>query len=248
MEKVKIKSLFISDVHLGSKKSHASKLVDVLKHYKFDNLFILGDFMDLIALKNKFYWKQSHSNVVQKILKLSKKDCKVVYILGNHDAYIRHLLDGGMVNLGDIHICDDYIYNGIKGDIYLCHGDKWDGFIQMNPWLYSIGDWFYELSMEINKVINFFRRIFRMEYWSLSAYLKKKVKNAVKFLNDFENLVIKECKVKDVKKVMIGHIHNPKIDTIDGLTYYNTGDFCESCSFIVEELNGDIKLKFHKEL
>jgi UDP-2,3-diacylglucosamine pyrophosphatase LpxH len=242
---MKVKSLFISDTHMGSKKAQSDKLLKVLKEYKFDNLFIVGDFIDIIAMKRKFYWNQDNSNIIQRILKLSKKKCTIHYIIGNHDEDIRTLIQHGVINIGNINLCNDIIHTTIKGEkIYICHGDKWDGFIRMNPWLYNLGDWFYELSIKINKVLNFIRKIFGLKYWSLSAYLKKKVKNAVKFIGDFEKLSIKEAKTMNVDSIMIGHIHQPKIDIIDGINYYNTGDFVESCSYIIENIDGNIELRF----
>ena len=241
---MKVKTLFISDIHLGTKKSQADKLLEVLKDYEFENLFIIGDFIDLTSLKRKFYWKEEHSTVIQKILRMSRKGVNVVYILGNHDYYLRSLIKEGNMNLGNILICDDFKYETNKGEsIYICHGDQFDGFIRMHPFLYVLGDWAYEMSFKINKIYNFFRRrIFRMNYFSLSQYLKSKVKNAISFINDFKRLSLQKLEEVNCDSIMIGHIHTPAIE-IGKKTYYNTGDFCESCSFLYEDLDGNIKLK-----
>jgi UDP-2,3-diacylglucosamine pyrophosphatase LpxH len=240
----KVKTLFISDVHLGTRKSQVNKLLDVLKDYEFENLIIVGDFIDLTALKKKFYWNSDHSTVIQKILRFSRKGVKVVYLLGNHDHFLRGLIKEEMdINLGNILICDEYEYQTSKGEkIFICHGDQFDGFIRLHPFLYVLGDFAYELSFKINKIYNKFRRVFGLDYWSLSKYLKSKVKDAVAFVNDFKYLSIKKLEETNCDSIMIGHIHTPAIEKIGDKNYYNTGDFCESCSFLYEDLEGNIKL------
>ena len=239
----KVKTLFISDVHLGTSKSQPDKLLEVLKDYEFENLIIIGDFIDLTSLKKKFYWKPDHSTVIQKILRLSRKDVNRVYLLGNHDHFLRGLIQEQDINLGNILICDEYYYTTNKGEkIYICHGDQFDGFIRLHPFLYGLGDFAYELSFKINSIYNKFRKIFGMQYWSLSKYLKSKVKDAVSFVNDFKFLSIKKLEETNCDSIMIGHIHTPAIEKIGDKNYYNTGDFCESCSFLYEDLSGDIKL------
>ena len=241
---MKIKTLFISDIHLGSSNSQPEKLLEVLKIYEFENLFIVGDFIDMTSLKRKYYWNQHHSTVIQKILRLSRKDIKVVYILGNHDYYIRSVLEEGNILFGNILICDEYIHLTKKGEvIYLTHGDCFDGFVRISPWLYWLGDVAYELSITINKIYNWFRKLFKLEYWSFSAYMKTKVKDAIKFLTEYKKLSELKIQEKGCDSIMIGHTHNPEI--IEG-KYYNTGDFCESCSYIIEDLEGNLKLMFMK--
>jgi len=240
---MKIKTLFISDVHLGTKKCQADKLLEVIKNYEFEKLIIVGDFIDLTSLKRKFYWHPDHSTVIQKVLRLSRKGVSVTYILGNHDFYLRELIKEDNINIGDVLLCDELYYETLKGEkIYICHGDQFDGFIRLHPFLYVLGDWAYEFSFKINKTYNWFRRIFGLEYWSLSQYLKSKVKNAIAFINDFKILSLKKLDEVNCDSIMIGHIHTPAIEKIGDKIYYNTGDFCESCSFLYEDLNGEIKL------
>ena len=240
---MEVRTLFISDVHLGSNKSQAGKLLEVLKNYEYENLVIVGDFIDLTSLKKKFYWNQDHSTVIQKILRSSRKGVKVTYILGNHDFYLRGLIKEENMNIGDITLCDEMYYETLKGEkIYICHGDQFDGFIRLHPFLYILGDWAYELSFKINKIYNFIRKSFGMQYWSLSQYLKYKVKNAISFINDFKFLAVKKIEEVNCDSIMIGHIHTPAIETIDGKNYYNTGDFCETCSYLIETLDGKIEM------
>jgi UDP-2,3-diacylglucosamine pyrophosphatase LpxH len=240
---MKVKTLFVSDIHLGNHKSQAGKLLEVLKNYEYENLIIVGDFIDLTSLKKKFYWNADHSTVIQKVLRASRKGVNVTYILGNHDFYLRGLIKDENINIGDITICDEMYYETSKGEkIYICHGDQFDGFIRLHPFLYVLGDWAYEFSFKINKAYNWFRKLVGLEYWSLSQYLKYKVKNAITFINDFKFLSLKKLDEVDCDSIMIGHIHTPAIEKIGDKTYYNTGDFCETCSFLYEDLEGNIKL------
>jgi len=240
----KIRTLFISDVHLGTKKCQADKLLEVLKKYEFEKLVIVGDFIDLTSLKRKFYWKEDHSTVIQKVLRMSRKGIEVVYILGNHDHYLRALIKDENINIGEISICDEHIHTTSLGEIiYICHGDQFDGFIRLHPILYTIGDLAYEMSFKINKFYNIVRKIFGMEYWSLSKFLKSKVKDAISFINDFKRLSMMEVERKKCSSIMIGHIHTPEIEAIGINAYYNTGDFCENCSYIIEHLEGTLELR-----
>ena len=240
----KIRTLFISDVHLGSKKSQPDKLLQVFKKYDFDKLIIIGDFIDLLSLRKRFYWTTDHSTVIQKVLKMSRKNIEVCYILGNHDYYLRELIKEGNIYIGNIFLCNELIHETVKGEkIYLCHGDQFDGFIRLHPFLYMLGDKAYDFSMFINKIYNYFRKLFGLNYWSLSAFLKSKVKNAIKYLNDFKAISISEIEKHNCNSIMIGHIHSPSFEKIQNFTYYNTGDFCESCSYIVETTKGIVEVR-----
>ncbi len=241
----KIRTLFISDVHLGTKKCQAEKLLDVLKNYEFEKLVIIGDFIDMTSMKRKFYWKESHSTVIQKILRLSRKGTQIVYILGNHDYYLRDYIKENNLKLGNIEICDEHVHETAKGErIYLCHGDQFDGFVRLHPLLYAVGDFAYEMSFKINKVYNGIRFMFGLQYWSLSKFLKSKVKDAISFINDFKRLSLMKIEDTDCDSIMIGHIHTPAIERMGSKTYYNCGDMVESCSYLVETLKGDLELKY----
>ena len=174
---------------------------------------------------------------------MSRKGVKVKYIIGNHDIYLRELIKENNISIGDIELCDQMYYTTQKDEtIYICHGDQFDGFIRLHPILYHIGDLAYEWSFKINKLYNWFRNLFGLEYWSLSKFLKSKVKDAISFINDFKRLALIQIEETSCDSIMIGHIHTPAIEKINDKNYYNTGDFCESCSYIVENLEGDIEL------
>lgn len=243
----KINTLFISDVHLGNHKSNATKLLSVFKKYEFKTLVIVGDFIDLTSLKKKFYWNQEHSTVIQKVLKFARKGTKVIYVIGNHDFYIRESLEDNKdsINFGEIRIVDEFVYETSVGEkIFICHGDQFDGFVRLHPFLYVIGDKAYELSFRINKIYNFFRRIFGFNYWSISAHLKSKVKSAISFINDFQKLALNKAEIEGTDSIMIGHIHTPDVQKMGDKTYYNTGDFCETCSYLIEDVGGKIELRY----
>ena len=238
---IKIKSLFISDLHLGNPNSQGHKVLELFKQYDFENLFIVGDFIDMTYIKkNKFNLAKKHLEIIQKVLKMSKK-INVIYLIGNHDNYIRHLIEDGNTNIGNIIICDEYIHQTEHEKIYITHGDQFDGFIRVHPFIYWLGDTAYELSIKINKIYNFFRKIFGFEYWSLSAYLKTRVKNAIEFINEYEQISKIKLKEMNCDSILMGHTHTPKIKINE---YYNTGDFIESCSYIIEDINGNLILNY----
>ena len=244
---MKIKSLFISDTHLGNPNSKADKILEILKNYEYDNLFIVGDFIDMTYMKKNFYWNQNHSNIIQKILKLSKKNINIIYLAGNHDNYIRFLIDDSNINIGNILLVDEYVYTTLQNErIIIVHGDCFDGLIKMNKYLYTIGDFAYEISIKLNNILNKVRKIFGYEYWSLSAYLKQRVKNVIKFLVEHKKLAIQKIKDNNCDSILQGHTHSPEISVIDGYHFYNSGDFVESCSYIIEDSDGNIKLEFVK--
>ena len=241
----KIKTLFISDLHLGNPTAQADKVLELFKKYEFENLFIVGDFIDMTYMKRKkFNWNKDFSTVIQKVLRYSRKGVNVIYLVGNHDFYVRSLIEDGNIQIGDILVCDEYIYITKLGErIYITHGDCFDGFVRVHPLIYWLGDTAYEFSILINKVYNYFRRLFGFEYWSLSAYLKTKVKNVVKFLGEYKKLSDNLVKEKGCDSILIGHTHTPEL--VKG-KLYNSGDFVESCSYIIEKLDGDMELLYIK--
>lgn len=240
---IKIRTLFISDIHLGSSKSQAEKLLNVFKNYEFENLFIVGDFIDMTSLRRKFWWNSSHSLVIQKVLRYSRKGVNVIYVIGNHDFYIRDLIVDGDIKIGDIIICDEFIWTTkLNKKIYITHGDCFDGFIRMNKLIYNLGDISYEFSMKVNKIYNIFRKLFGLNYWSLSAYLKRRVKNVISFLSQYKKISAMKLKEKNCDILLMGHIHTPELND----NYINTGDFCESNSYVIENTDGKLELRFVK--
>ncbi|HHB94668.1 MAG TPA: UDP-2,3-diacylglucosamine diphosphatase [Campylobacterales bacterium] len=242
MQKNRYKSIFISDVHLGTKFSQADKLLDFIKYNESDNLYLVGDIIDGWAIKQKFRWKQSNSDVIQKILRSARKATNVYYIIGNHDDFLRSFLP---LLLGDnLTIINDMDYHSIDGKKYfVTHGDIFDSMTITKKWLTIFGDMGYDFLLHFNPIINFIRRKFGIKrYWSLSAQLKDNLRKSLHFIEDYENISTQYTKHTGYDGVICGHIHKADIKTINGVEYKNTGDWVESCTALVETFDGEWKI------
>jgi UDP-2,3-diacylglucosamine pyrophosphatase LpxH len=201
---------------------------------------MVGDILDIWKIQqNKWRWKQSHTNVVRRILGHAKRGTQVVYIAGNHDEFLRPLMPYG-IGFGNIIIANQYEHIGVDGKHYLVvHGDLFDGVTRLAPWLSFLGDKAYDTILALNSKFNWLRHRMGFGYWSLSLYLKHKVKRAVDFIFQFEKNLSSYCKKRGFDGVIVGHIHEPQIKTIDDVWYFNDGDFVESISALVETYEGD---------
>lgn len=236
---MKYKSIFISDVHLGTKFSQADLLNDFLKQHESENLFLVGDIIDGWAIRRKFRWYQSHSNVVQRILKKAKKGTSVYFITGNHDEFIRPFTP---LLLGDsLEVTNELEYKGIDGKRYLVtHGDFFDMITLTKKWLAVLGDYGYELLLNFNFILGKIFKLFRIQTkWSLSKYIKDNVKKSVNFISDYESILSKHAKKHNYDGIICGHIHKAEMRDIDGIKYLNCGDWVESCTAVVETLEGN---------
>ena len=218
-KQMKIEALFISDVHLGSKGSNAEGVLAVLKQYQPEYLFLVGDIIDGWLLKRKFRWPQSHTNVLRKILSHSKNGCKVIYIPGNHDEFLREY---GEFSFGNIEIHNEFIWK----NTFITHGDLYDGVVKLK-WLGILGSIGYDMAITIDRRL----KKFGMKR-SLSKFLKDKVKEAVKFITQFEIELTRQAKKHHCHSVICGHIHHPEDRMVDGIRYLNTGDWIENNSYI----------------
>jgi UDP-2,3-diacylglucosamine pyrophosphatase LpxH len=221
---MKIQALFISDVHLGSKGSNAEQVLNILKQYQPEYLFLVGDIIDGWLLKRKFRWPQSHTNVLRKILSYSKNGTKVIYIPGNHDEFMRDYDD---FQFGKIEIHNEYIYK----NTYITHGDLYDGVVKLK-WLGILGSVGYDMAISIDRTLKSwgYKR-------SLSKYLKDKVKEAVKFMTSFEHEIVRQGIKHNCHTVICGHIHHPDDKIINNIRYLNCGDFIENNSYIIYNNN-----------
>jgi UDP-2,3-diacylglucosamine pyrophosphatase LpxH len=210
-----------------------------LKENTSENLFLVGDIIDFWRLKRKFYWLQSHTDVIRKILKASKHGTKVTYVAGNHDDTFRALLPYD-VHFGDIDLVNSCEYKAVNGKTYLViHGDLFDGVLRTRlQWLYHLGDILYNILLSINIGVAKVRSWLNLPYWSLSAYLKNKTKEAVSYVNNFEDLITDYCKKRNVNGVICGHVHRAEIKMIKDIEYMNDGDWVESCTALVEHMDG----------
>jgi UDP-2,3-diacylglucosamine pyrophosphatase LpxH len=239
---MKYQSIFISDVHLGTRFSKAKQLLNFLKHNDSDNLILVGDIIDGWTIKRKFIWPQTHSDVIQKILKKARKGTKVTFITGNHDEFIRPFVP---LILGDsLKIANELEYKSIKGKkYYITHGDIFDSITMTKKWLAILGDYGYDLLLHLNAILNFCRKSLGIKkYWSLSKYIKDSVKSSISFINDFETVLSTHAKNKGYDGIICGHIHKAEIRQIDEIDYLNCGDWVESCTAIVETYEGEFKI------
>jgi len=237
------RSIFISDVHLGVKDCKAEALNNFLKHNTCDTLYLVGDIIDGWKVQqNRLRWKQSHTNVVRRILGHAKRGTRVIYVAGNHDEFLRPLIPYGL-SFGSVEIHNQTEHIGADGKHYLVvHGDLFDGITRLAPWLSFLGDKAYDFILGFNTTFNRWRHRLGLGYWSLSKYLKHKVKKAVDFIFEFERNLATYCKKKGYDGVICGHIHTAEIKTIDGVIYMNDGDWTESCTALVEHHDGRWKI------
>jgi UDP-2,3-diacylglucosamine pyrophosphatase LpxH len=230
---------WISDIHLGSRGSKADALLQFLRDYEFEKLYIVGDFIDVWQLRRGIYWPQAHNDVIQKILRAGRKGTQVIYIPGNHDEFVAHFFG----HFGAVEIMPRDIHTTADGrKLLVIHGHELDTVVQNIKWLAYVGDVGYQLLLKLNNPVNVIRRWMGLEYWSLSAYVKKSVKNAVSFIGAFEKAIVQYAQRDHVDGVVCGHIHTPVIRTIDSTTYYNSGDWVESLSALMEDFDGHIEL------
>lgn len=239
---MKYKSIFISDVHLGTRFSKAKNLLNFFKHNECENLYLVGDIIDGWAIKRKFVWPQEHSNVIQKILKKAKNGTKVTFITGNHDEFLRPFVP---LFLGDnITVANELEYIALNGNKYhITHGDFFDSITMTKKWLAILGDYGYDLLLHLNNILNFIRKYFGInKYWSLSKYVKDNVKSSVSFITDFEEILSNFAKNKGYDGIICGHIHKAEIRYINNIEYLNCGDWVESCTALVETYEGEFEI------
>jgi UDP-2,3-diacylglucosamine pyrophosphatase LpxH len=234
------RAIFISDVHLGTRGCKAEFLLDFLKHTEADQIYLVGDIIDCWRLKKYWFWNQAHNDVVQKLLRKSRKGTEVTYIPGNHDEPLRDY-DG--VAFGGVLLRNEVVHVTAQGKrMLVVHGDAFDGVVQYARWLAHLGDTAYNLVIQLNHWFNHARVKLGFPYWSLSAYLKNRVKDAVKFISDFETAMAAEAKRRGLDGVICGHIHKAEMREIDGVLYCNDGDWVESCTALVEHRDGRLEI------
>ncbi len=216
------RTIWISDIHLGTPGCQAYYLLDFLRTHRADTIYLVGDILDGWQLRNGWYWPQAHNDVVQKLLRHARKGTRIVYIPGNHDEQLRQFV--GMA-LGVV-----------------THGDLFDSVMRHARWLARLGSWLYEGLLKVNRWLNVLRQRLGLPYWSMSQYVKHRVKNAVNFISDFERVMTEEARRRGCDGVVCGHIHKAEVREIDGILYCNDGDWVESLSALVETHDGALRL------
>jgi UDP-2,3-diacylglucosamine pyrophosphatase LpxH len=235
-----VRSVFISDVHLGTPGCQAEALLDFLRRVECEQLYLVGDIVDGWQLRRRWYWPQAHNDVVQKLLRKARKGTRVVLVPGNHDEFARRYVG---LQFGGIEVLADCIHHGADGrQFWITHGDLFDGVVQCARWLALLGDRLYELTLRLNSHLNSVRARLGLPYWSLSRYLKLKVKRAVNFIGDFEAAVAREARRRGMNGVICGHIHHAELREVDGIVYANDGDWVESLTALVEHADGRLEI------
>jgi len=209
-------------------------------------LYLVGDIVDGWQLRRRWYWPQAHNDVVQKLLRKARKGCRVVYVPGNHDEFARHFLGH---QFGGIEVTDEAVHFMRDGRrLWVIHGDYFDAVVQQAKWLAIVGDHLYEITLKLNRYLNNLRGRLGLPYWSLSGYLKHKVKQALNYVTDFENAVAQVAAKKGYQGVVCGHIHRAEIRDVNGVLYCNDGDWVESCTALIETVDGRLELLHWHEM
>lgn len=238
--RIAVRTAFISDTHLGTAGCNAELLLDFLKSVDCETLYLVGDIVDGWQLRKGWYWPPRHNDVVRCILKKAKHGTRVVYVPGNHDEVFRGYVG---LNLGGIELVSEAVHLTADGRrLLVLHGDEFDGVVLYAKWLAFLGDRAYTLLLKLNRLLNWMRRKRGLPYWSLSSHLKKKVKNAVQFISDFEEVVAHAAHERGTHGVVCGHIHSAEVRQIGEVTYYNDGDWVESCTALVEHPDGRMEI------
>ena len=239
-QRMQFRTIWISDIHLGTPGCNADLLMDFLKSIECETLYLVGDIIDAWRLRKGWYWPPRHNDVVRRILKMAKHGTHVVYVPGNHDEVLR---DYAGLAFGDVTVAGEVIHETADGRrLLVLHGDQFDSVVLYAKWLAFLGDSAYEFLLKANRVVNFFRRRFGLPYWSLAAHMKKRVKNAVSFISKFEEVVARAAAERHVDGVVCGHIHSAEIREFGDIIYYNDGDWVESCTALVEHADGRIEI------
>ncbi|WP_295495326.1 UDP-2,3-diacylglucosamine diphosphatase [Sphingorhabdus sp. EL138] len=237
---MKLRTVWISDVHLGTAGCQAGLLSDFLHSVECETLYLVGDIVDGWRLRKGWYWPDQHNEVIRRVLKMAHRGTRVIYIPGNHDEMFR---DYAGLSFGGVEVQLEAIHTTADGrNLLVTHGDAFDGIVLYARWLAFLGDQAYTLLLKANIVLNAVRRRFNMPYWSLSSYLKKRVKNAVQYIGQYEEVVAREASQRGVEGIVCGHIHCAEIRQFGSITYYNDGDWVESCTALTEAKDGTMSI------
>lgn len=239
-ERLDVRTVWISDLHLGTPGCQAHALLDFLRDVDCRTLYLVGDIIDGWQLRRSWYWPQAHNDVVQKVLRKARKGTRVIFVPGNHDEFARRYVTH---SFGGVEVVDDCIHVTADGRrLWITHGDLFDGVIQCAKWLAYTGDVAYEFTLKLNRWFNRVRARLGLPYWSLSRYLKLKVKRAVSYVSDFESAVAREARQRGVDGVVCGHIHHAEMRHVEGILYCNDGDWVESLTALVEHHDGRLAI------
>ncbi len=234
-----VRSIFISDIHLGCRYSHAEDLQWFLQCHQPQYLYLVGDIIDGWRLKRGWYWNDSYSDLIRRMLELLKRGTVIRYAPGNHDEFLRKFID----HLGSVEIADEFIHTTADDQrLLVMHGDQFDAVVRNARLLSMVGDVGYDCLLVLNQWFNALRRLMGRRYWSLSGFIKTQVKRATCFIGQFEDVVTKHAGARGCSGVICGHIHTPTVTERNGVRYFNTGDWVENCTALIEHLDGSFEL------
>lgn len=234
--RIHYRSIFVSDVHLGTKGCQASRLLHFLDHHSCERLYLVGDIVDGWRMKSSLYWPADHSSVLRRLLSMCEAGTRIVYVTGNHDEFLRKYTG---LAIGGVALVDEAVHVTASGERFLVvHGDEYDVVTRYHRWVAFLGDVGYTLLLELNRHLNALRSRLGYGYWSLSAWIKGRVKRAVSFICEFEQALAHQCRKQGFRGVICGHIHHAEIRDLDGTVYMNCGDWVESCTALVEDEEG----------
>ena len=240
MKRGRYRTIWVSDTHLGTPGCQARALLDFLDAHECDFLYLVGDIIDFWRLKRAPHWDQLHSDVIRTVLGKARTGTVVTLVPGNHDEYLRRFCD---LQLGNIMVTREAVHRTVDGRrLLVVHGDEFDGVTRCHRWIALTGDMGYEMLLVLNRWFNVARRSFGLPYWSLSAYVKGKVKRAVNFITAFEQALAHEASRRGLQGVVCGHIHHAEMRDLAGILYCNTGDWVESCTALAESHDGTLEL------
>lgn len=232
------RAVFISDVHLGARECQAARLAEFLQQIETPKLYLVGDTLDAWKLRRRMYWPPSHNAVLTRMMKMEQAGTEVFLLPGNHDEFLRNYL--GM-SFGNVKIIDDIVHMTLDGRRFLViHGDQFDDVIIHAKWLAFVGERAYTIAIYINQAFNYIRRKLGFAYWSLSAYLKHRVKSAA--VRDYRAKLVRAAEDRKLDGVICGHTHFSEMTDVNGTLYINDGDWVESCTALVEHLDGRLEI------
>ena len=240
MATLSYRTLFISDTHLGLRAARSEYLLDFLKHIECETLYLVGDIFDIWKMKTGWHWPMINNEIIRRVMDMTRRGTRVIYVPGNHDELFRAYQE---FHFSGIDVRKEVVHRTANGQRFLVlHGDEFDVVVMHNKWLAHLGSGAYDLLLWLNRWFNFIRRRLGFGYWSLSAYLKKQVKEAVKYIGNFEQAVILAARERGMDGVICGHIHHAVITEFDDITYANCGDWVESCTAVAEQADGSLHL------
>ncbi|WP_298620428.1 UDP-2,3-diacylglucosamine diphosphatase [uncultured Zoogloea sp.] len=236
-----VRSLFLSDIHLGTRACQADHLLEFLRDYQAEQTYLIGDIVDFWAMHRSICWLPSHNTVVQKLLRRARHGERIVFIPGNHDEVLRDYVGNAF---GGVEVLPEAIHETADGKrLLLIHGDIFDQVTRHHRWVAVLGDVAYNQLVRLNLWLSWVRRKLGCSgYWSLAGYAKRRIKTALNFIFDFEDSAIHHARERGLDGVVCGHIHWATIKEIGGLLYVNCGDWVDSCTAIVEHFDGRLEL------